>query len=424
MSSEYRHFLSRTRLNHDKEVNAMKAVANLSGWDEAVSEIMTWPGYVPQPLHSLNNQAAKLGISKLYYKDESQRFGRELGSFKALGAPYAVYMLLADAVCSVTGRRPDAAALRAGEFRHITRKITVCVATDGNQGRGLAYAAATFGCRCVIYIHSHVSTGRKLAMENYGATVIRVNGEYEASVSRAKEDARINDWHFVSSTSWEDFSEPLPRYVMNAYMVMVEEALDALPDPDAITHVFMQGGVGSIAAAVFMGLRAARSKHDLPRFVVVEPLEADCLFQSAFHGHPTPSSGSLHTIMAGLACREVSPAAWKILEWLGSDYIAISDEWVSEAMAVLAGSGIDIPIVSGESAAGGFGVLLKSARDKELSQKLGLNENSQVLLFGCEGATDPEIYQQITGHSAEDVFSRQTMLRATQKNSQEGSACQ
>lgn len=216
MTNEYRHHHSAHWLAIEKKELAKTAVENLQGWDTAVAEIKQWPGYKPQPLWSLGKRAAELGIAKLFYKDESQRFGRELASFKALGAPYAVHMLLADAVEEKTGTRPTAAQLRSRELGSITERVTVCVATDGNQGRGLAHAAKTFGCRCVVYIHSHVSPGRKEAMEALGAIVIRIDGEYEASVKRAKEDGRINGWHFVSSTSWDNFRELPPRHVMNA----------------------------------------------------------------------------------------------------------------------------------------------------------------------------------------------------------------
>ena len=217
--------------------------------------------------------------------------------------------------------------------------------------------------------------------------------------------ARINGWHFVSSTSWDNFKSPIARYVMNAYMVMVEEALDQIPDLRSITHVFMQGGVGSIAAAAFLGFQQ-RLKFALPRFVVIEPNEADCLFQSAKNNRPTPSEGSLKTIMAGLACREVSPAAWAILEWLGSDYLRIPDFWVEDAMKSLARGNGDIPVVSGESAAGGMGVLLNAASDDLLRTALSLNGDSQIVLFGCEGATDPAIYERIVGSSPDAVFAR------------------
>ncbi|EJN39650.1 threonine dehydratase [Pseudomonas sp. GM84] len=407
MQPEYVHHRSSVNTLPEKRQDAQTAVDNLKHWQPAVAEVKQWPGYEVLPLWSLPHQAAQLGVGSIFYKDESQRFGRKLGSFKALGAPYTVFMLLADAVERATGNRPSAAQLRSGEFKAITERVTVCVATDGNQGRGLAHAAATFHCRCVVYIHGHVSPGRKEAMEAYGAIVIRIDGEYEASVKRAKEDGRMNGWHFVSSTSWDDFREPLPRHVMNAYMVMVEEAMDAVPDLSKITHVFMQGGVGSIAAAVFMGIALRLGEQNLPRMIMVEPREADCLYQSAAKGVATPSSGTLRTIMAGLACREVSPAAWKLLEWLCTDYVAIPDSWAVDAMKALANGSGDTPIVCGESAAGGYAVVLKATQDPELKDKLGLDANSQVLLFGCEGATDPEIYQQLVGIDASEVFERQ-----------------
>jgi diaminopropionate ammonia-lyase len=406
MSASHRHFHNTDRLSPALRQAAAAPVAHLQDWAAAVREIQAWPEYQPQPLHALPHRANELGLASLHYKDESQRFGRQLASFKALGAPYAVFTLLRDAVKNQTGHEPASDELRSGVHRDITGQVTVCVATDGNQGRGLAYAARTFGCRCVVYIHAHVSAGREAAMRNLGAIVTRIDGEYETSVDRAREDARMNGWHFVSSTSWADFVDPIPRSVMNGYRVMVEEALAQLPDPRAVSHVFMQGGVGSIAAAIFLGF-AGLNPDRIPRFVVVEPVEADCLYRSALAGEPAPSAGTLRTMMAGLACREVSPAAWRIVQWLASDYVSIPDSWAAEAMCELAHGGADTPIVSGESAAGGMGVLLAAAKDPELRQGLGLDSGSHVVLFGGEGATDPHLYQKIVGSSPDQVFSRQ-----------------
>lgn len=407
VATEYSHQRNRLRLAGDTERRAAEAVGNLRGWESAVRELRGWPEYLEQPLRALDHAASRLGVDELFYKDESQRFGRELGSFKALGAPYAVYSLLADVVEAKTGVRPTAAQLRSGDCRPITERVTVCVATDGNQGRGLAYAAKAFGCRCVTYIHGHVSPGRKEAMERLGAVVIRIDGEYEASVARAREDAEINGWHFVSSTSWDEFRSPLPRWVMRGYMAMVEEALAQVPDLGRVTHVFVQGGVGSIAAAVFLGVHD-RLPTSPPRFVVVEPVEADCLYRSALAGRPAPSAGSLRTIMAGLACREVSPAAWHVLEWLASDFVTIPDAWAAEAMRSLADGEGDTPIICGESAAGGMAVLRKAAEDPGLRERLDLTPESRVVLFGLEGATDPAIYERIVGSPPEAVFARQT----------------
>jgi diaminopropionate ammonia-lyase len=410
---EYSYHYNPDRLSTQAEATAAVCMQNLSEWMHAVDEIRTWPEYTEQPLRTLPKQAQKLGIQEIFVKDESRRFGTELGSFKALGAPYSVYKILAEEVHAKKGVCPTAAELRTDEYRDITQRVTVCVATDGNQGRGLAYGAKIFGCRCVNYIHNHVSDGRAKRMMNLGAVVIRIDGEYEASVSRAKEDARMNGWYFVSSTSWSDFDNDVPQHVMNAYMVVLEEAVALIPQLDRISHVFVCGGVGSIAAAIFQGfythLRGnQKSPTQMPRFVVVEPSEADCLLQSAKNGQERQSKGTLRTLMAGLACRAPSPAAWKILTWLASDFIAVPDSVAVKGMKALAnGDEGDVPVVCGESSAASMGVVLGCGSDSSLREKLGLDGNSQVIIFGLEGATDPEIYESLVGKPPVEVFEAQ-----------------
>ena len=238
---------------------------------------------------------------------------------------------------------------------------------------------------------------------DYGAIVIRVDGEYETSVNRAKEDARMNGWFFVSSTSWSDFDNDIPQHVMNAYMTVVHETLIELACASDITHIFVCGGVGSIAAAIFQGfyshLKATEADPgNLPRFVLVEPSQADCLLQSAMHGEMRQSSGTLRTCMAGLACRAPSPAAWKILRWLASDFLAVPDSYAVNGMKALASASEgDIPLVIGESSAASMGIMEASQDNADLRTKLGLESDSQVLIFGLEGATDPEIYQKLAG---------------------------
>ncbi|EQB54873.1 hypothetical protein CGLO_05239 [Colletotrichum gloeosporioides Cg-14] len=422
MTITHSHHLSDRRLIKSTASAAAVCVQNLGCWKAAVNEIQSWPEYTCQPLRALPHAANSLGVGNIFVKDESKRFGESLGSFKALGAPYAVYSILADEVLRQTGARPSSTELRSGKYGAFTRNVTVCVATDGNQGRGLAYGAKIFGCRCVDYIHSHVSQGRANAMTDLGALVIRVDGEYEESVRRAREDAHMNGWHFVSSTSWSDFDEIIPKTVMNAYMVVVEETLQMLPCAADITHVFVCGGVGSIAAAVFMGLyKHFQELQDLghsvqiPRFVVIEPNQADCLLQSAKAGEMRRSCGSLRTLMAGLACRGPSPAAWKLLEWLASDFVSVSDSIAVDGMRYLAeGCEGDVPVVCGESSAASMGLLLSSSSNKALRKSLGLNEQSQCLLFGLEGATDPEIYEDLVGRTPQTVFEAQNKFLATQ----------
>ncbi|RAK86386.1 tryptophan synthase beta subunit-like PLP-dependent enzyme [Aspergillus costaricaensis CBS 115574] len=415
---QYSYHHNTERLSSQAEATAAVCMRNLSNWMPAVDEIRTWPEYTIQPLRALPNLAHKLGVREIFVKDESKRFGTGMGSFKALGAPYSVYRILAEEVHAKKGVWPSAAELRTDKYRDITNSVTVCVATDGNQGRGLAYGAKTFGCHCVDYIHNHVSDGRAKRMMDLGAIVIRINGEYETSVARAKEDARMNGWYFVSSTSWSDFDNDVPQHVMNAYMVVLEEAIALIPQLDRISHVFVCGGVGSIAAAIFQGfythLRGDKNTPaQLPRFVVVEPLEADCLLQSAKNGTAYQSKGTLCTLMAGLACRAPSPAAWKLLNWLASDFLAVPDSIAVEGMKALAnGDEGDIPVVCGESSAASMGVLLESVSNSSLRESLGLDENSQVIIFGLEGATDPDIYESLVGKSPTTVFEAQDRFHA------------
>ncbi|KAG5929977.1 hypothetical protein E4U42_003631 [Claviceps africana] len=414
------HHHNHRRLQKDAEVEAAPCVQNLSCWADAASEIRSWPEYQPQPLRSLPFAAMELGIANLLYKDESRRFGTSLASYKALGAPYALYNILAKEVHLRTGESPSSAELRGGKYRHVTECLTVCVSTDGNQGRSLAYGAKLFGCRCIIYIHKDVNQNRTQRMKDMGAVVIRVDGDHKASVERAREDARMNDWKFVSSLCWDDFANEIPQYIMNAYMVMVQETISAIDNIQDITHVFVCGGMGSISTAIFLGLYlhiqglqchfASEAKNKMPRFVVVEPSEADCLLESAKKGSPQMCKGSLSTLMAGLACRSPSPAAWKVLAWLASDFLAVPDSVAVHGMKALAGGQqqMDVPVVCGESSAATMGVLIEASRNNALRENLGLDSDSQVLLFGLEGATDPEMYQKVVGFSPETVFEAQS----------------
>lgn len=410
MSKEYKFFHNPCWLSEDAKKGAEEGIKNLKGWEKAVDAIKTWPGYEATPLWSLDHRAKSLGVGKIYYKDESQRFGRKLGAFKALGAPYTVFRILSDIVEEKTGIRPTADQLRSGEFADITKHETMAVATDGNQGRGLAWGASMFGCKAVDYIHETVSEGRKKAMEDFGAVVIRCPGEHEASAARGKEDARMSGWHYITSTSWDNWNEEICRDVMHGYMTTVSEALDQIPDLEKVTHVFCQCGVGSIGAAVFFGFAQRLKGKKLPRFVLVEPTEAACMYRSAVEGQPVPADGTMQTIQAGLACRVPSTAAWNIHHWLCSDFVAVPDEYCAEGMKVLAEDSEDVPVVIGESSAGSMGLVMQLEKDQELREKLGVDENSQLVLFALEGATDPELYKKYVGKTPEEVFDRQDKM--------------
>ncbi len=371
-----------------------------AGFSAAHREIAQWPGYAPTPLRTLPALAHHLGVGTVYYKDESERFG--LKSFKALGGAYAVFRLLAQTIAPQSGgQEVSAADILSGRWRHIARQITVTCATDGNHGRSVAWGAQMFGCRCVIYIHATVSEGRRAAIAKYGADVIRVQGNYDDSVRHADAQAKANGWTVVSDTTYEGYRS-IPIDVMHGYGVMAREIVDQIGDQPP-THVFVQAGVGAFAASVAAAFWLAWGERR-PQLVVVEPIEADCHLRSAQAGRPVAVTGSLDTIMAGLACGEVSPAAWEIVSTAAAAYVAIDDQYALDAVRLFANpqSG-DSAIVSGETGATGLAALLVAREDASLRALLSLDGNSRVLLLGSEGDTDPEIYQHITGRSADEV---------------------
>lgn len=360
---------------------------------EAQREIASWEGYSPTPLHSLSSIARSVGIRSLYYKDEGARFAP--GSFKALGGAYAVQQLLKQELTRLSGQAVSLEDVREKRFADAAGGITVATATDGNHGRSVAWGAERFGCRCVIYIHSEVSEGRRRAMEKYGAQVVRVDGNYDDSVHRAQADAAENGWFIVSDTSYPGYTT-LPRYVMAGYTLMMKEVLEQLPAPDALTHVLLQGGCGGLAAAVAGYLWQVLGERR-PRLVVVEPVQADCLYRSASAGRRVDVDIKEESLMAGLSCGEVSTLAWTIIHPSVHDFVSLNDDLIAPTMRMLADGGDGTRIIAGESAVPGLAVVLGASRQARLWKALGLGRESRVLVLGTEGATDPDIYRALTG---------------------------
>jgi len=377
-----------------------QAILNEQGLHQARTEISRWPGYQATPLVKLPGLAGALNIASIHYKDESRRFS--LNSFKALGGAYAVARLLCREIETRSGKHSVSTAdLLQGRFRNITDPITVSCATDGNHGRSVAWGAQQFGCRCVIYIHATVSDSRKQAIEHYGAEVVRTPGNYDDSVRIAAQDAERHGRFVVSDTSYEGYTD-VPKDVMQGYTVMVDEAISQLDD-QLPTHIFIQGGVGGLAAAVIAPFWQ-RYGAQRPRLIVVEPERADCIFQSIKADQRVTLKGDLDTMMAGLACGEVSLLAWSILREGANTVMSVPDEAALACMRLLAaGINNDPPLVAGESAVAGLAGLLGAATDPELRQALVLDDNSRVLLFGSEGDTDPELYRSIVGRSAAEI---------------------
>lgn len=342
------------------------AVLPAAGFRHAKREIAGWPEYAPTPLVDLAEIAAGAGLAALRLKDEAGRFG--LGSFKALGGAYAV----GNVVRNERARGADA--------------ITVTCATDGNHGRAVAWGAQRCNCRCVIFVHATVSQGRVDAIARYGAEVRRVPGTYDDAVRACAKQAEAKGWFVVSDTSWTGYTD-VPRDVMQGYRLMADEAADQWSGPPP-THVFVQGGVGGVAAAVSVHCRARFDPP--PALIVVEPDRAACLLASAELGEATSIPGDLDTIMAGLACGEPSLLAWQELDRAATAFMAVPDEAAIACMRLLADQGI----VSGESGVAGLTGCLLAAADPAARETLGL-DGARVLAFSTEGATDPAVYASL-----------------------------
>ncbi|WP_265307100.1 diaminopropionate ammonia-lyase [Verminephrobacter eiseniae] len=378
-----------------------QAILGGQAYLRAEQQIKRWPGYVPTPLRDLKGLAKAAGVAQVLYKDEADRFG--LGSFKALGGAYAVSRLLIREIEARTGRADISVEdLFSGRYRDIVRDITVTCATDGNHGRSVAWGAQRFGCQCVIYIHATVSEGREQAIKQYGAQVARSSGNYDDSVRQAADDAVRRGRFVVSDTSYDGYMD-VPKDVMQGYALMADEVLKQLPAGQIPTHAFLQGGVGGLAAAVCAHFWEQLGANR-PRFVVVEPDKAACLYESARAGKPVAVHGDLDTVMAGLACGEVSLLAWEILHPGVNAFLTIDDESALETVRLLAaGRHGDAPLVAGESAVAGLAGCLGALGHEQVRAQLGLDASSRILVFGSEGATDPELYQRIVGKSPEQV---------------------
>ena len=396
-----------TRADYPAELSAIMNIAQAHQSREWLS---SWRGIHRNatPLYDLPDAAARCQVGRLCLKDESVR--SPLGSFKALGAPIAL-------VRQILRLHPDfePAAILTGRYAEALRGYTVISATDGNHGRGLAAAAQDAGCRCVIVLHAHVSPEREQAIAAYGADIVRIAGNYDESVQEAARLAAAHGWQVIADTSYDGY-EDIPRDVMQGYGAIAEEIVEQTSAQrgraGAFTHVFLQGGVGGMAAGLASYFWEYHGPQR-PRFISVEPAQADCLLQSAIQGRPAKATGTVDSVMAGLACGETSPLAWRFLQPCVDVFMTIEDEQAIEAMRALAqGSERDTPIVAGESGVAGLAALEWLRSDPQRSEQVGLTAESRVLIISTEGATAPREYTRLVGQSAEQVLQRQQAWQA------------
>ena len=335
--------------------------------DEAYNVISGWDNYSPTPLRSLNKLSIKLNLNKIYYKDESKRF--DLKSFKALGGAYAVEKVSKG-----------------------NKNITISTATAGNHGRSVAWGSQKLGLKCKIFISEYVSESRAKVMRSFGADVIRVKGNYDNSLNECVKQSEKNNWQIVQDVAWPNY-KLVPKLTMAGYSVMMKEISNQITN-QKISHVILQAGVGGMAAAMVAGI--ARYLDHVPKIIVVEPESAACVLESIKAGKIEKISIEKESIMGGMSCGEVSLIPWEILKNSVNYCVTVSDEHISKTIKFLANNQFaDEKLIGGECSTPGIISLIGLTNDNAIKNKINLDENSNILLFGCEGDADEELYQKL-----------------------------
>jgi len=362
---KYSHFLKNEKNNFSK--NDILSVLPKHDIDEAYKIISRWDNYSPTPLISLNKLSEKLKLNKIFYKDESKRF--HLKSFKALGGSYAVEKVTKG-----------------------NKEIVISTATAGNHGRSVAWGSKKLGLKCKIFISEHVSESRAEVMRNFGADVIRVKGNYENSLNECIKQSNQNNWQIVQDVAWQDY-KLVPKLTMAGYSVMMKEISEQINNQQ-ISHVILQAGVGGMAAAMVAGI--ARYLNHVPKIIIVEPESAACVLESIKTGKIEKISIEKESLMGGMSCGEVSLVPWQILKNSVSHCVTVSDDYISKTVKFLANCEFsDEKIIGGECSTPGIVSLVGLCNNVEIKKKINLNEDSNVLLFGCEGDADEELYQKL-----------------------------
>lgn len=335
------------------------------------------------PLVSLDKLAEKLGFRNIWVKDESKRFG--LNAFKVLGGLYAMSRVLKE-----TKDLPE------GE------KLLFVTATDGNHGRGVAWAAKTLGHNAVVFLPVGTAPSRLENIEKEGAVVHMLTVGYDDAVRHAAWYAQENGGILIQDTAWEGY-DSIPGWIMEGYYTIMDEIAEQWSKGEWPTHVFLQAGVGSFPGSMTACIRAlsVETGKPMPRILVMEPHNAACIYASvkAGTGEPLAAKGDLNTMMAGLACGEPNPISWNILRDEALGCLSCHDVLSALGMRIL-GNPLkgDVAVVSGESGAIGAGVLYALAKDETLSsikEAIGLDHTSRILLISTEGDTDPGNYREV-----------------------------
>jgi len=362
---KYSRFFTNLKNNFSKD-NILNVLPK-NDIDEAYKIISRWDNYSPTPLISLNKLSEKLGLNKIFYKDESKRF--HLKSFKALGGAYAVEKVTKG-----------------------NKEVVVSTATAGNHGRSVAWGSKKLGLKCKIFISEYVSEFRAEAMRSFGADVIRVKGNYHNSLKECIKQSKQNNWQIVQDVAWQDY-KLVPKLTMAGYSVMMKEISEQINNQQ-ISHIILQAGVGGMAAAMVAGI--ARYLDHIPKVIIVEPESAACVLESIKVGKIEKISIKKESLMGGMSCDEVSLVPWEILKNSVSYCVTVSDDCISKTVKFLANSEFsDEKIIGGECSTPGIISLVGLCNDVEIKKKININEDSKVLLFGCEGDADEELYKKL-----------------------------
>lgn len=354
------------------------------------------PAYKETPVHSLKHLANHLGVQNIFVKDEGQRFG--LKAFKGLGASFAVAKQLAKMY------HLDLAEVTFDELMTAVKDhepVNFTTATAGNHGKGFAWATQLFNQKAKVFMPKGSSLERVEAVRSYGAEVEVTSMNYDDTVSHAAKIAEDKDWILVQDTAWDGYMD-IPMDIMQGYTSIITELTSQLNEIslEDFTHVVLQAGVGSFAAAMVQTIKALTGKNT-PKLIVVEPRKADPLFKSvqSKDGKQTRVFGDLDSMMAGLACGEPNPSAWNILRNEVASFFSCEEIISAKGMRVLGNAiGDDTKIISGESGAVSLGFIyeiLSSEDYRKIQSDLELNEESNILVINTEGDTDPKNYRRV-----------------------------
>ena len=181
----------------------------------------SFPQYSITPLAQLDGMAQYLGLAGVYVKDESYRFG--LNAFKVLGGSFAMARYIAGEMGRDVSEM-NYSYLTSEAFRKEFGQATFFTATDGNHGRGVAWAANKLGQKSVVHMPKGSSKSRfdNIAKEGAKVTIEEVN--YDDCVRMAAaEAAQTEHGVIVQDTAWDGYEE-IPSWIMQGYGTMASEA--------------------------------------------------------------------------------------------------------------------------------------------------------------------------------------------------------